>query len=388
MEKIELKQDIQTLILKQMLGTLQESEREELDRWRQASEENETVYQWLIKRENHEAEYHFRQSVDVGHALQEMKERVKETPSFSLLKYLKYAAAIALVVVAGATLWYYQYTKVTPPVISEEILLAMQQSEESGRQAATIEKIASTYRGQVGRQAEGRQSDTQADVLPLQALSSAMNVQCSTDKDKEFFLTLDDGTLVHLNYNTRLFYPEKFGRGERRIILDGEAYFMVAKDKSRPFIVQTTSGNVKVYGTEFNVNTNAPLRSASPTLEVVLVEGSVSVTPTKGKEQMMKPGQQLSVSKSQVAISEVDVAPYLAWNKGFFAFHEWPLKRIMEVLAHWYGKEVEFTDSELEQMKLSGNFYRYNDVKPTIQALETVTQLTIKTDKNKIIVEN
>ena len=387
MEKIGLRQDIQALILKQMLDTLEESEREELDRWRQASEENETVYQWLMKRENHEAEYHFRQSVDVGHALQEMRERVKETPSFSLLKYLKYAAAIALVVVAGATLWYYQYTKVTPPEISEEILLAMQKSEESGRQASTIEKITPNSRVQIGRQTDG-QSDVQDDVLPLQALSSALNVQCSTDKDKEFFLTLDDGTLVHLNYDTRLFYPEKFGKGERRIILDGEAYFMVAKDKSRPFIVQTTSGNVKVYGTEFNVNTNSALRSASPTLEVVLVEGSVSVTPTKGKEQMMKPGQQLSLSNSQVAISEVDVAPYLAWNKGFFAFHEWPLKRIMEVLAHWYGKEVEFADNELEQMKLSGNFYRYNDVQPTIQALETVTQLTIKTDKDKIIVEN
>lgn len=77
-----------------------------------------------------------------------------------------------------------------------------------------------------------------------------------TKKDKEFWMVLDDGTYVHLNYNTTLIYPNHFVGSERKVKLKGEAYFIVANDsKKRPFIVETANGDVHDYGTEFNVNT-------------------------------------------------------------------------------------------------------------------------------------
>ena len=202
----------------------------------------------------------------------------------------------------------------------------------------------------------------------------------TTRHDKEFWLTLDDGTLVHLNYNTRLIYPEEFGRGDRNVILDGEAYFMVAKDKSRPFIVHTTNGDVKVYGTEFNVNT-------SHSTSVVLVKGSVSVTPTGGREIMLKPGQQLTLTDNQPSVTQVDTAPYVAWNEGKFFFEEWPLERIMQVIARWYGREVEFTTDEIKQQRYSGNFDRYEDIRPTMEAIETITGLKITFAPDRLIIE-
>lgn len=89
----------------------------------------------------------------------------------------------------------------------------------------------------------------------------------TTYQDKEYWLTLDDGTLVHLNYNTRMVCPERFIDGTRDVILDGEAYFMVAHDSRHPFVVHTPQGDIRVYGTEFNVST----RDGDCT-EVVLAE--------------------------------------------------------------------------------------------------------------------
>ncbi|MBR1462050.1 MAG: DUF4974 domain-containing protein, partial [Prevotella sp.] len=211
-----------------------------------------------------------------------------------------------------------------------------------------------------------------------------------------FWLTLEDGTLVHLNYNTRLIYPEKFGRGDRNVILDGEAYFMVAKDKSRPFIVHTPQGDVKVYGTEFNVNTRTEVRgehkqdkSLTATTTVVLVKGSVSVIPTGGKETMLKPGQQATVNGqwSTVNVENVDVEPYVAWNEGKFSFRNWQLERIMDVLSRWYGYSVEYRDSSIRQLTFSGNFNRYEKIRPTMDFISEVAGLKIEIKQNKIIIE-
>ena len=67
-------------------------------------------------------------------------------------------------------------------------------------------------------------------------------------------ITLVDGTNVWLNARTSLSYPVKFGKNNRQVVLDGEAYFDVTKDKSKPFIVQTDNYNVEVLGTKFDVN--------------------------------------------------------------------------------------------------------------------------------------
>lgn len=92
----------------------------------------------------------------------------------------------------------------------------------------------------------------------------------TTRHDKEFWMTLPDGTRVHLNGNSRLSYPLAFKGDLREVALVGEAYFIVAKDKDHPFIVHTADGDIKEYGTEFNVSTHGT------NTEVVLVTGSLS----------------------------------------------------------------------------------------------------------------
>ena len=385
-------------------GELSEMEADEIRQQLNEDEDLRRLAQELQDKELITQEVAHMQRFDVEAAMEKVlstqKQPAKKAKMFSL-KPLRYAAAVLVLVVAGAALWYSQYTKVTPPEISESVQLAMRQSRESGSQEANLELISEALKGQEDKSADVS-SPTKKDDSSLSTLHSSLTKdqllkarRITTKHDKEFWLTLDDGTLVHLNYNTRLIYPEEFGRGDRNVILDGEAYFMVAKDKSRPFVVHTPQGDVKVYGTEFIVNTRDRQQrdveeSAENTLTtVVLVRGSVSFTPNNGSEIMMTPGQQICINAQQTSVTlrEVDTAPYIAWNEGKFFFEEWPLERIMQVISRWYGREVEFTSDEIKHQLYSGNFDRYEDIHPTMEAIESITGLKITFAPGKLIIE-
>ena len=382
-------------------GELSETEADEIRQQLNEDKDLRRLAQELQDKELITQEVAHMQRFDVEAAMEKVlstqKQPAKKAKMFSL-KPLRYAAAVLVLVVAGAALWYSQYTKVTPPEISESVQLAMQQSRESGSQEANLELISDDLKEMTGDAVQPTKKDNSSlsnlhSSLTKDQLLKARRI--TTKHDKEFWLTLDDGTLVHLNYNTRLIYPEEFGRGDRNVILDGEAYFMVAKDKSRPFVVHTPQGDVKVYGTEFIVNTRDRQQhdaeeSAENTLTtVVLVRGSVSFTPNNGSEIMMTPGQQICINAQQTSVTlrEVDTAPYIAWNEGNFFFEEWPLERIMQVISRWYGREVEFTSDEIKHQQYSGNFDRYEDIHPTMEAIESITGLKITFAPGKLIIE-
>jgi len=289
---------------------------------------------------------------------------------------LRIAAVILVLLGIGFAVWYKQYTKVTPPVLSENVLIAMKESKEMNPENK-VERM-----GQTGKQAmQVLLSQYCKDEEVVEDFSDSYKM--STLNMKDGWLTLDDGTVVHLNGNSRLFFPEHFKGAERNVILDGEAYFMVAKDKSRPFVVHTSHGDIREYGTEFNV-----MARSGKSTEVVLVEGSIGVTPIGGTERMMQPNMMCRISGNEAKMEIVDTEPYKAWNIGKFVFHDWQLERIMNVLARWYGVTIEYGDSDLRHLTLSGTFNRYDGMMETMQALEAVTGTRIQMEQGKVIINN
>ncbi len=276
-----------------------------------------------------------------------------------------------VLLLVGGTFWYHRgQTRVTPPEISEEVQLAMEQSRKMGKSGAEV------LSGKAVKEVMSTEERAlyHVDDNFAEQLEEARRI--TTYQNKEYWVTLDDGTLVHLNYDSRLIYPEHFG-DRRDVILDGEAYFMVAKDKSRQFVVHTPQGDVKVYGTEFVVNTRKSDAEDHKDMYVVLVKGSVGFTANDGREQMLTPGQELSMVHSQLTVTDIDTAPFVAWNEGEFVFNNWSLERIMSVISRWYGLKVEFANSSLGGRKFSGSLSRYEDIKPTIETIEAVTGTTI-----------
>lgn len=400
---------ISDLLYKYATGSLSENEKAELEAWVEARPERRIFLERLASPQWLETDYRRQKDIDVEKAISEMKTRIslsdnseqidmqvasgKEQKTGEILgnrpslfsvfsSQLWKVAAVLVLLIVGGTFWYREHTRVTPPTISEEVQTAMQLSRKSGRAAAKVEAVNNQQSSPVTQ--EVRQL-YHVDEQFAEQLAEAKRI--TTYQDKEYWVTLEDGTLVHLNYNSRLIYPEKFG-DRRDVILDGEAYFMVAKDKSRQFVVHTPKGDVKVYGTEFVVNTGTSTENGNDNKEltVVLVKGSVSFTPTDGREKMLTPGQELSIVNSQLNVSEVDTAPFVAWNEGEFVFSDWTLERIMSVIARWYGLDVEFANKDLGNHKFSGSLSRYEDLKPTLETIEMVTGMRLNVNNQKLYI--
>jgi transmembrane sensor len=155
--------------------------------------------------------------------------------------------------------------------------------------------------------------------------------------------TLADGSRVELNANTSMVVEN--GRAERRVRLaNGEAYFIVSKDKSRPFIVETPAGSVRVTGTIFNVRTETATE-----LDVTVVEGSVQVRPgeTGGGQPSgprdIGPGDSLSAGKGGVSVTRLSAEALddaLAWRQGYLVGNGLPLPKALARYASYHGLKI------------------------------------------------
>ena len=398
--------NINILVSKYLLGTATPKDLSVLEQMKSEYPHIAELLEQLKDEDGFSKRYSEYMEVDKDKALSHFKEKMfinqedipteettqRKTSFFVLRPYLLRIAAVVLCLIAvGAGWWYKDYTKVTPPEIAQEVRKAMEQSEVRGKNMAKVETLSDIIQEESKSDSESPQQLAQAYEVIQENYNLEDLRRITTVHDREFWVTLDDGTLVHLNYNSKIIYPEKFGRNNREVILDGEAYFMVAKDRSRKFIVHTPDGDVTVHGTEFHVNTRCKKQHADANIkstEVVLVKGSVSVT-SNNNEQMMRPGQMatLNTQRSTINITNVDTEPYVAWNIGEFSFREWTMEKVMAIMARWYNREVIFKSNEARNVKISGDYYRYDDVEPIMESLELVTGLRITVKSDKIYIE-
>jgi len=188
-------------------------------------------------------------------------------------------------------------------------------------------------------------------------------------------LTLADGSRVELNARTSLRVENS--RTERRVQLaTGEAYFVVSKDRQRPFIVETPAGSVRVTGTIFNVRSETASQ-----LEVTVVQGTVQVSPgITGSPLAPSPvklgaGDRLSTSADGMlnvnTLSSSALEDALAWRQGQIVFDNMPLAEVVARFAHYHGRKMVVTP-EVANLKCSGRF-SLDDLDEFFAALKKVT---------------
>jgi ferric-dicitrate binding protein FerR (iron transport regulator) len=201
---------------------------------------------------------------------------------------------------------------------------------------------------------------------------------------KQAKVVLADGTEVWLNAGSRLVYPSKFDTKKRKVQLQGEAFFKVSKDKTRPFLVETNRSSVKVLGTSFNLKAYPD----ETTEETVLVEGSVSINIGKtlfGKDILLKPDQRMIAGypDRSYSVSEVEVQNYTSWTEGSLAFKEEPLSRVLSRIARFYNVRIRCEDAD-ENRKITGKLDLKQDYLRVLKALELISQGNY-TEKNGTI---
>lgn len=171
------------------------------------------------------------------------------------------------------------------------------------------------------------QSDTSTQMSEIFALQQNQEV------------ALDDGTLVYLNKDAKLIFPDKFATNKREVSLEGEAFFDVAKDATRPFVIHTQHTDVEVLGTSFNVDTNQEATEVSVTTGKVKVQSIFNE-----KSVILLPEQSARANTQDVVSYQTEDINYLAWKTGEFHFEEMPLNLVVESLNKYYDNKVVLKD--------------------------------------------
>lgn len=281
-------------------------------------------------------------AVEPVEGLDELKQRRK--PRRPLRAWMPYAAAAA---VLGAGVWFAfhfdakegaktaQNAAAPLPGISLTMANGKTVNFHPDSAAQTVSLGQATLRSENGK-LDYESADTTVTVLNVPAGGN-------------YRLTLSDGTEVWLNASTRLHFPFQFGARQREVTVEGEAYFHVAKETDRPFIVHTPQADVRVLGTSFNINTYT-----AGSDKTALVEGSVLLQARNGRQLRLTPGQQAESSGTGLTAAPFDADDVLSWMNGIQYFHHASVPDLLTDASRFYGLPFEAADGKFDGVKVTG----------------------------------
>ncbi|MGQ7870735.1 FecR family protein [Sunxiuqinia sp. sy24] len=212
--------------------------------------------------------------------------------------------------------------------------------------------------------------------------SSMATINCPSGQITS--LTLFDGTTVWLNSGSSLKYRSDFNASGREVFVEGEAFFDVAHNKNKPFIVNLENSRIKVHGTKFNVKAYP----GSGQVEAVLLEGKITFS-TSNESVDLKPSERIVISDRHRRIEKdwVDAEKVAAWKEGRYFYDNEKLTKIIEQMQRWYDVEFVFDANSLESYQFTGIINRDKTILYNIKLLELTNKIDVKYRNDKIYIE-
>jgi ferric-dicitrate binding protein FerR (iron transport regulator) len=194
---------------------------------------------------------------------------------------------------------------------------------------------------------DGKLVYTAAKKTPNPSTDIVYHNQLATPRGRKYSITLPDGSKVWLNAVSTLRYPVQFTGNERRVQITGEAYFEIAPDSHKPFIVEAalpnnTGAEVHVLGTHFNVMAY----HTEDAMKTTLLEGRIAIRPTTNGQRptILSPGEQAQLTNNKISIyKEADLDQAIAWKNGLLSFDHADLKSVLRSVERWYDIDVVYT---------------------------------------------
>lgn len=205
-----------------------------------------------------------------------------------------------------------------------------------------------------------------------------------TPRGGEYRIVLPDGTLVWLNAASSLRFPAVFTGNERKVELQGEAYFEVVSNKSIPFRVKSNSQIVEVLGTHFNINSYTD----ENTIRTTLIEGSIKVFTENNKlSQTLEPGEQASVKTdiSSIKINNVNTEEFIAWKNGYFLFNNENIESIMRKISRWYNVEIVY-EGQIPEGEFGGAVSKSKNISEVLRILQRTKAVNFKVQGRRVTV--
>ena len=382
--------EIARIIQKSLKGQLSESEERQLSDWRKVSGENERAFQRMISEDFYTVgmekleTYDYR--VAYGRFLQR-KYQQRRKRKF-LINVVRVAAValpfiIALVLYVGLnrdeeqTLRPSLATNILPGTSKAVLTLANGQMIPLGKEAADSTIIT-----------DGTQINASGSGVTYASGGESESIvynKLEIPRGGEFCLTLSDGTRVWLNSETSIQYPVAFGAKERRVFVQGEAYFEVSPS-DKPFEVHGGGQSVCVLGTSFNVMAYGD----EAKVQTTLVSGSVRVVLDQSdKTVLLTPGHQAEMDKNsgKISMREVNVENYIGWKDKLFIFDEEDLVTIMKKLARWYDVDIIIETPELKEKIFYGVIRKYENISKILGMLKKTQNIDYLIEGKKIVIK-
>lgn len=366
------------LIAKYISRTISEFENLRLQNWLKSDQKRRQFLE-------HAQHYYLREDFplldekQIDRIWTEFYGRMKQKQVRRIWNRMGSVAAMAILLIGSVWMWKtlpgrrIQQQQILP--VNAQVVLTLSDGSSVSLENNGEEKTLTDRDVQINQQEKGlvyRPCSGQADTL-------FNTVQ--VPQGGEYHLILSDGTQVWLNAQTRFTYPVAFGQGERRVRLEGEAYFEVMPGHTS-FLVETQRMNVRVLGTSFNVNAYPD----EETTVATLVRGKVEVQAGEGY-RILQPGDQASRRNGEqgnIQVNRVNPLHYTQWKEGYFSFRDNTLMDIMHVLARWYEMEYEFESPALEQICFFGVLNRQRDMKELLQEFEKTGKVKFEYEGNKV----
>ncbi len=383
---------IAILIFWYLRDELSGEQERELTEWRNASLENELFFQEEIDPENIRKEISdmFADKEKVWYKIMEKDPGFNPSPKPSRRIYWIISVAAIIIISLGFT-W---YVLLHSPSRHQDLMTAASAKTRTivpgGNHAVlvladgSVIQLDSSRNGTVS--AQGNITITKKDSGQLvyssngQALAGESGFNTlKTPRGGQYQVVLPDSTKVWLNAASSLKYPAFFAANERKVDLNGEAYFEVAKNPKSPFRV-TVNGKpgIEVLGTHFNIMAYPD----EPFMATTLLEGSVKVGST-----VLKAGQQAKVEfaeqKIQV-VNNIDVNEIIAWKNGKTSFKDASIQTIMRAVSRWYDVDISY-EGKIPEKRFKGGLPRDANLSDLLSVLEQ-SGIHFRVDGKKITV--
>ncbi len=391
MEKINSIIEISGLIARDIGGQLSQQEKEHLKKWIGSSEQNRKLYEKIVDGKNLAERNIIYESIDAEKAWK--KVSLVFTPQQQRRRFVpilfRYAAAILILVFMGVTSYWLinekQQKMVQPiagilPGTTQAVLILANGENVNLSNDSTIDVIEKD--GTVIR--KSNKELNYAERVSKNSQKPLLNTLI-VPKGGEYSLVLSDGTRVIVNSMTKLVYPVSFTGDKREITLEGEAYFEVFKDKSKPFIVRIKGLQVEVLGTSFNVKAYPDDKQSFTTL----VEGKVKLNSVLQTSvvQILEPDQQAVFDPSTSAIfaQKVDARQFIQWITGKYTFTNQPLDEMMKTLARWYDFNYQFEEASLKNIRFEGGLNKYQSIDPILEIINKTGKVKVSVKGKEVL---
>jgi len=196
-------------------------------------------------------------------------------------------------------------------------------------------------------------------------------------------MKLPDGSSVKMNAGSRMVYPSVFGSKNREVKIEGEIFFDIEQDKSKPFIVNVDNLKIKVIGTNFNVKAY----EEDNNIKITLRKGKIAIGMDKDSDFLeLVPGEQVLYDKEKNVFTKtkVNVEPVISWLKGDLQFTRTPLRQIANDLERKFNVKITIGSDKLQNMLFTGDFVRNENLEQILNIMIADRAIKYKIDGNNI----